>query len=235
MSRNTILLLIGTVSFLLSPVLAFYIPYVGALVFLIGIALIITASLLMLIGKIRRASRKSVEKNIPTSTSNLQPSEAKTSNTEVVHSPRNGYKVVTLVFFLLGSALFIVGAVASNNTSPTVATNGGVAAVYGFIILVISATIAFYGSRSSCPSCHRWYAKKFIRRELLKSYQNWETVYETVTTNATTRNSDGSTSQASSSSQVPRTALVTHSDYLEYYQCKYCMKEWEKTKHLESY
>jgi len=85
------------------------------------------------------------------------------------------------------------------------------------------------GLAQKCPSCLKWYGATLVNRELLDSKDRWETVYDTVQTHTTSYDRNGSPRTSTSTSTVPRTAVVTHQQHLNYLRCRYCDHDWTAT------
>ena len=100
--------------------------------------------------------------------------------------------------------------------------------VAGLILLVVAGSVAAAGDHLACPSCHQWFAREFQSRELLSKKNRWGTVYDVVSTTHTGTTSDGTTYRGTSSTSVPRTALMTDRKFRENFECKYCGYRWNR-------
>jgi len=90
--------------------------------------------------------------------------------------------------------------------------------------LIIFAIIIYSGKSSSCPSCKKWWSKKFVDKQIA----NKESFYKTIIRKDVTKNRSG---KVISTTERPEQVHMIKVTYDNYYICSKCSYKWtEQTK-----
>ena len=114
--------------------------------------------------------------------------------------------------------------------------NPEITARYASIIIltmgILMVIISIIGYVKSCPTCGKWFAKKFDKKTIVKKIKTYGLVTRTATTNKVNFGSTQSENISYHTSWEERVPIIKTTYHSEFH-CKYCYHTWVKASIVE--